>query len=353
MRKIKGGAMIQKYVKDLVALPGISAHEKPVREYILKHLKKTRADVEVNNLGCVTAMFEGKKKQSGKILIDAHMDEIGFIVQHVEKNGFLRIVNFGGIDPRVVPNQRLEVHSSNNKKFVGVCGLLPPHVTGGKDATVIPLEQLSVDCGFKSDTEVKKAGIRIGSAVTFPSNFVEMENGRFSSKALDDRLGCALLLATADHLDRRVNNRTVVLSFSVQEEVGAKGINSVVQKVLPEYALMVEGTLACDMPGITDDKKVTRLGDGVAITVADATAIICPDMVDFLIKIAEKHKIKYQFKTPRYGGTNAGEIYTVLGGIKTGIVAVPARYIHSSVSVSDWSDVRSVENFIKKYIGEL
>jgi endoglucanase len=345
--------MIQKYLKDLVAIPGISAHEKPVREYILKHLKKTRADVEVNNLGCITATFDGKKKTAGKILIDAHMDEIGFVVQHIEKNGFLRMVNFGGIDPRVVPNQRLEVHSTKGKRFMGVCGLLPPHVTGGKEATVIPLDQLTVDCGFKTDTEVKKAGIRVGSAITFPGNFVELENGRFSSKALDDRLGCALLLATADHLDKKLSDRTVVISFSTQEEVGAKGINSSIQKILPEYALIVEGTLACDMAGISDDKKVTRLGEGVAITVADSSAFVCPDMVDFLVNIAEKHKIKYQFKTPRYGGTNAGELYTVVNGIKTGIVAVPARYIHSAVSVSDWSDVRSAENFIKKYIGEL
>jgi len=345
--------MIQKYLRELVAIPGISAHEKPVREYILKHLKKTKAVIEVNNVGCITATFEGKKKNLGKVLMDAHMDEVGFIVQHIDKNGFLKIINLGGIDLRVIPSQRFEVHSRTGKKFIGVTGILPPHVTGGTTPTVIPLDQLAVDCGFKSDTEVQKAGIRVGCAVTFPENFVEMENGRFSSKALDDRIGCALLISTADHLDKTAQDRTVVLSFSVQEEPGTMGIISVVQKVKPEYALVVECTTACDIYGVSDDKKVARIGEGPAFTVADSHTLICPEMVDFLIKIATKNKIKYQLKTPRFGGTNAAELYNVPDGVKVGIVAVPARYIHSSVSMSDWSDVQAAESFIKKYIGEL
>lgn len=345
--------MIQKYLKELVAIPGISSHEKPVREYILKHLKKTKAVVEVNNLGCITATFEGKKKNLGKILIDAHMDEVGFIVQHIDKNGFLKIVNYGNIDLRVIPSQRVEVYSRTGKKFVGVIGLLPPHVTGGVATTVIPLDQLAVDCGFKSDTEVAKAGIRVGCAVTFPDNFVEMENDRFSSKALDDRVGCALLMTTAEHLNKATQDRTVVLSFSVQEEVGIKGIVSVVQKVNPEYALVVECTTACDIYGVSEDKKVAKMGEGPAFTIADNQALICPDMIDFLVKVATKHKLKHQLKTPRYGGTNAGGLYTVADGVKFGIIAVPSRYIHSAVSMCDWSDVRTAETFIKKYIGEL
>ena len=346
-------AGVKKYLRDLVAIPGISSYEKPVREYILEHLKGTRAVVETNNLGCVTATFEGKDKQKGKVLIDAHMDEVGFIVQHIDKNGFLKIVNYGNIDLRVIPSQRLEVHSGNGKKFIGVTGILPPHVTGGKDAVVIPLDQLAVDCGFKSDEEVKKAGIRVGSAVTFPDNFVDMENGRFSSKAQDDRVGCALVLATADHLDKNVTNRTVVLSFTVQEEVGLKGVVSVIQKVKPEYALVVECTTACDIYGVSEDKKVAKLGEGVAFTVADSQALICPDMVDFLISISEKKGIKHQIKTPRFGGTNAGQLYTVEDGIKFGIAAVPSRYIHSAVSMCDWSDIKAGEDLIKAFIGEL
>lgn len=345
--------MIQKYLRDLVAIPGISSYEKPVREHILKHLKKTRAVVEVNNLGCITATFEGKKKNLGKILIDAHMDEVGFIVQHIDKNGFFKIINYGNIDLRVIPSQRFEVHSRTGKKFIGVTGILPPHVTGGVATTVIPLDQLAVDCGFKSDVEAQKAGIRVGCAVTFPDNFVEMENNRFSSKAVDDRVGCALLMSTVDHLDKNIQNRTVVLSFSVQEEVGLKGIVSVVQKVKPEYALVVECTTACDIYGVSEEKKVAKMGEGPAFTIADSHALICPDMVDFLVKIATKNKLKHQLKTPRYGGTNAGELYTVADGVKTGIIAVPARYIHSAVSMCDWSDIKTAETFIKKYIGEL
>ncbi len=345
--------MIQKYLKELVAIPGISSYEKPVREYILKHLKKTRATIEINNMGSITATFEGKKKGLGKVLIDGHMDEVGFVVQHIDKNGFLKIINYGNIDLRVIPSQRLEVHSRNGKKFIGVTGILPPHVTGGVATSVIPLEQLAVDCGFKSDIEVKKAGIRVGCAVTFPDNFVEMENNRFSSKAADDRVGCALLMATADHLNKNVQARTIVLSFSVQEEVGFKGIAPVLAKINPEYVLIVECTTACDIYGVPEEKKVAKLGEGPAFTIADSHSLICPDMVDFLIKIATKHKLKHQLKTPRFGGTNAGGFYTVAEGVKGAIVAVPSRYIHSAVSMCDWSDITTAETFIKKYIGEL
>ena len=340
---------VKKVLKDLASLYGISSHEKSVREYIIKNLKGTRAVLDINNLGCLTAEFAGKNTKKGKVLIDAHMDEVGFIVQHVDKNGFLRIVGYGSIDVRVVPCQRLLVHLSSGRTIDGVVGMLPPHVTSGKDTTVIPLDQMYIDCGFKSDSEVEKAGIRVGSVVTFPANFTELMNGRFSSKALDDRVGCAVLLTLAKFLDGTVTDRSIVLSFSVQEELGAKAIASVVNRVKPEYALVVEGTTACDVPGVAEEKKVTRIGEGVAFTVADGSACISPDVVEHLIKTAKSGKIKYQIKTPRFGGTNAGELYVALEGVKTGVVAVPSRYIHSPVSVCEWSDVFSMVDFVKAY----
>jgi putative aminopeptidase FrvX len=135
-------------LKDLVAIPGVSANEKGVREYVLNYLKKTRAEIIVNNLGCVIAIFEGKDKTKAPAMIDAHMDEVGYIVQFIDKNGFLRLINHGNIDVRILPSQMLEVHSATGKRYTGVVGMLPPHVLVGKEATVMPLDQLSVDCGF-------------------------------------------------------------------------------------------------------------------------------------------------------------------------------------------------------------
>ncbi|MBF0104357.1 MAG: M20/M25/M40 family metallo-hydrolase [Deltaproteobacteria bacterium] len=345
--------MLQQYVKDLVALPGISSYEKPVADYIINHLKQTQAAVDVNHLGCVTAVFEGKKNQIGKVLIDAHMDEVGFIVQHIEAGGFLKIVNYGSVDARVIPAQRMEVHAAKGKRFAGVVGLLPPHVTAGKDVSVIPLDQLVLDCGFKSAQEVEAKGIRVGSAITFLHQFTEVANNRFASKALDDRVGCALLLSTADWLTKNTPKRTVVLSFSVQEEIGAKGVFSVLQKVKPEYALAVECTTACDTYGVPANKTVSKLGSGPALTVADNCTVISPDIVDFLIKTAKKGKIKHQLKTPRFGATNAGEFHMVKDGVKFAVMAVPSRYIHSSVSMCDWSDIKAAEALIKKYISDI
>jgi putative aminopeptidase FrvX len=340
-------------LKDLVAIPGVSANEKGVREYVLNYLKKTRAEIIVNNLGCVIAIFEGKDKTKAPAMIDAHMDEVGYIVQFIDKNGFLRLINHGNIDVRILPSQMLEVHSATGKRYTGVVGMLPPHVLVGKEATVMPLDQLSVDCGFNSDEDAKKAGIRVGSPVTFVSNYTELESEKICSKAIDNRGGCAVALAVADHLDKNKTDRTIVLSFSVQEEGGLKGIGSVVHKVKPEYALVVESTTACDMPGVSEEKKVTRMGAGVAFTVSDSTAYILPETVDMFINIAEKNKIKYQIKTPRYGGTNAGELYIAYEGVKTGIAAVPSRYIHSSVSVIDMNDLVCLYEFAKAYTGSI
>lgn len=348
-----GGTMdkdfIKKALKDLASLYAIPSYEDSVKNYIMKNLKGTRAKMEVNNLGCLIVEFEGKNPKKGKVMLDAHMDEVGFVVQYVDKNGFLRIVAYGNIDARVVPSQKLVVHSSNGKTFDGVVGMLPPHVTAGKEATVIPLDQLYVDCGFKSDSEVEKAGIRVGSMVTFPANFTELMNGRFSSKALDNRVACAVLLGLAKHLHNTITERNIVLSFSVQEEGGLKGIASVVQKVKPEYALVVECTTACDVPGVSDEKKVAKMGAGIAFTVADNTGYILPQTVEHLIKTAKSKKIKHQIKTPRFGGTNAGALYGAYEGVKTGIAAVPSRYIHSPVSVCEWSDVFAMFDFVKAY----
>ncbi|MEI6080754.1 MAG: M42 family metallopeptidase [bacterium] len=344
---------LRSLLKDLVAIPGITGHEKGVREYITKKLSKTRAIVEVNNIGIVTAIFEGKDKKKAPALLDAHMDEVGYIVQYIDKSGFLKVINFGNIDLRVLPSQKVEVHTTSGKKYPGVVGMLPPHVQSGAATTVLPLDQLAVDCGFNSDADVKKAGIRVGSAVTFNANYTELANDKISSKAIDDRGGCAVLLALAEHLNKSKTNRTIVLSFSVQEEGGGKAIATVVQKIKPEYALVVESTTACDTPGISDEKKVTTMGNGVAFTVADAGTYVFPETLELFIKIAEKNKIKYQFKTPRYGGTNAGELCISYEGVKTGIAAVPSRYIHSPVSVVDMNDLMQLFEFAKAYASNI
>lgn len=341
--------MYKKILKELVEIPGIPSHEHKVRDYILNKLKGSRAELTVTNLGCIVARFKGSSSEPA-VMLDAHMDEVGYVVQYIENSGFLKITNYGGIDPRVAPNQVMEVHSSNGKVYKGVIGILPPHVTGAKEPTVIPLENLSLDCGFKSIEEVKKAGIRVGSQVTFEHKFVELENDRFSTKAIDDRLGCTALIMIADFLNKEKTKRDIVLSFSVQEEGGLRGAGSVTEYVKPEYALAVEATTACDMDGVANSKQITKLGEGIAFTPADNHIFVNPDMLDFLIKIAEENKIKYQIKTPKFGGTNAGAIHQASVGVKTGVVAVPTRYLHSPVSVAQWSDVECVIGFLKAYV---
>jgi tetrahedral aminopeptidase len=341
---------LKETLKELVLMDGIPSHEHNVREHIKKILSKTRAKLEVNNMGSLIAIFEGEDKDSTPVLVDAHMDEVGYIVQYIDKAGYIKVVNMGNIDARVLPSQKLYVHSASGKRYPGVVGMLPPHVLVGQEAKTLPIDQLSLDCGFNSDEEVKKAGIRVGSPVTFKEHFEELENDKISCKAIDDRVGCTVLLGLAEYLDKNKTKKTIALSFSVQEEGGLKGIAAIVNKVKPDNALVIEATTACDMPGVSDEKKVAKMGAGVAFTVADSIAYILPEVVDFMIGLAEKNKIKYQIKTPRYGGTNAGNLYVSYEGVKTGIVAIPARYIHSPVSVISLDDLVSLFDFAKTYV---
>ncbi|MBN1113796.1 MAG: M42 family metallopeptidase [Oligoflexia bacterium] len=340
-------------LRELTALPGIPSYEKEVREYILCALKETGAEVEVNSMGCVIAVFKGKNADKGAVLLDAHMDEVGFIVQYIEDNGFIRVLNYGGIDPRSALGQRYEVHSDSGKKYGGVIGLLPPHVAGKSDSGTVPIDQMFLDCGFSNPAQIKEAGIRIGSQITFMSLFSEMENGLFSSKAIDDRAGCAVLLGIAAELDKNRAERTVILSFSVQEEGGTYGIPTVIRKNTPEYALVIEATTACDTPGNSGPRVVARIGGGPAFTVSDKTVYISPEITEKQIRIAGQNKIRYQFKTPGFGGTNAGKIQNASTGIKTGIAALPARYLHSSLSVASWDDLYALYDFAFAFINNI
>jgi len=339
---------------DLVKIPGVPSCEKQVKNFISDFLKKQNPDeLTTTPLGNLIAVFKGTDTKLKPLLIDAHMDEVGFIVQHIEKSGFLRFVAMGSVDSRVILSQKLVVHSSSGKEFYGVVGLLPPHVQGKKEPVVIPIEDLFIDCGFTSAKEVASAGIRVGSQITFDSQVTYLQNNMIACKAIDDRAGCAVLLKIAQNLSKKRAKRTIALSFSVQEEGGTRGIQSVASIVEPEYALVVESTTACDVPGVAESKMVARVDSGCAFTVADGTINISPELLDTQIKIATKHKIKHQLKTPKFGGTNAGSLHVTGKGVKTCIVSAPVRYLHSSVSAVSLTDLEDVLTFANAFIQDL
>jgi len=344
---------IKKYQKELSSLIGISGHEDDVREFILQEIKKEDlADkVWTDNLGSVLAIIHGKNKEK-KILLDAHMDEIGFMISHIAKNGFLKFVLIGGWDERVLLGQSVIIKSNENKVYHGIIGSKPPHLTTSKERKQkIKASKLYIDIGLFSKQEVLDHDINIGSVGTLFSPFENFPNNMVRGKAFDDRTGCNVLLHIMKIIKQSEKlEESVVFSFSVQEEVGGRGAQPAAYSLDPSMALAIENTTAADVPGVSDSKCPTYIGKGPAITVADKSLISSPQVNKRLMENAKIEKISYQIKKPLYGGTDAGKIHLSKGGVPSSVVSVPCRYIHSPTSLLKLEDIKNTIRLIEVFL---
>jgi endoglucanase len=267
------------------------------------------------------------------------MDEIGIMVSYVEEGGFLRFASIGGWDPRVFPAKQVEIKSREGKKYRGVIGASPPHLqTPEEQKQALKVEDLFVDIGAQSKEEVLARGIDVGSPGNLYYPFQLLEKNRVMGKALDDRVGCAVLIRSLEYLWTNRPDFTLVANFAVSEEVGLRGARTAAHQIKPDVALAIEGTVGADTPGIPAHRCPARLGKGPAISVADHSIIVHPSLVTFIEEVAKALKIPWQHKVPLFGSTDAGAIHLTGKGVLTGIVSVPCRYIHSPSSVLDLQD---------------
>jgi endoglucanase len=335
---------------------GVSGFEDDVRDAIRALAAPLADEVRTDALGNLIVTRRGRTSRT--LMIDAHMDEIGLIVNHVEDAGFLRFALIGTWDPRVLLAQAVTIRTRSGATVRGVIGALPPHIVAvderagddgsetadGEDAVdrhsgPVPVDALSIDVGADSATEVADRGIRVGDPATLAYPFQTLPRGYVLGKALDDRVGCAVLLKVLEALAGRTPELTVAAAFAVGEEVGLRGATTAAHQLEPEIALALEGTVAADVPGVPASRQVTRLGRGPAITIADQTIIVRPHFVHALERIADARGIPYQLKTPLYGGTDAGAIHVARAGVLAGVVSVPCRYIHTPLSLVCLDDV--------------
>lgn len=345
---------VKEYEKKLSSLMGVSGYEDDVRDFLLEEIQKEDlADkVWTDNLGSVLAIIEGKNEEE-KILLDAHMDEIGFMVSHVEEKGFLRFVLIGGWDERILPGQSVVLKSETNEIYHGIIGTHPPHLTSAKERKkIIEASKLYIDLGLFSKKEFLNNNINIGCVGTLFSPFESFPNEMVRGKAFDDRTGCNVLLHIMKLLKESEKlNETVVFSFSVQEEVGGRGAQPAAYSLDPSMAIAIENTTAADVPGVPDSKCPAYIGKGPAITVADKSLISSPKVNRRLMENGKIENIPYQVKKPIYGGTDAGKIHLSKGGVPSSVVSVPCRYIHSPTSLLKLEDVlqtiRLIEAFLK------
>lgn len=338
---------MKRLLKKLSEAHGVPGSEDEVRAIMMEELKKSCDEVMVDSLGNLIAR-KGKGKK--KVMLAAHMDEIGLMVKHIDKNGFLKFTTLGGFYDSTLLNQRVIVHTQKGR-LPGVIGSRPPHLMKPDERKkAMEYKDMFIDLGLKDEKAATKAGVRIGDNVTFERDFKALKGSIVTGKAFDDRIGC---LALIEIMKQVKSNHSVYAVGTVQEEVGLKGARTSAFKIDPDYALALDVTLAGDYPGIKPDESSLKLGEGPVIELADASGrglITHPKVKELLISTAEANKIPYQLAVGEGGTTDATAIHLTREGIPSGVIAIPTRYVHSQVEVAHMKDI---ENLVKLVVEAL
>jgi len=321
---------------------GVAGFEDEVRETIVRLVSPFVDEVRTDALGNLFAIRRqtANREDERTLMLDAHMDEVGFIVKWIDESGYLRFAPIGGWDERIVPGHRVVLLARDGTKHPGVIGTAPPHIVPPEDRKKpIPMEAMFVDVGATSKSEVADMGLRIGDPFTIHYPFTELHDGTVTGKAFDDRAGCTVLVEAARRLAEHPLGMNVAFSFVFGEELGLRGARTAAYQLEPDLAIAVEGTIGADMPGVPPERQPVRLGEGPAISVADRSIVVSRRLVAALETVAENASIPYQYKLPTYGGTDAGAIHLTRGGVLSGVVSVPCRYIHSPISTLRLDDL--------------
>lgn len=337
----------QEKLSNLIGAPG---HEEKIAEYLLSQVKEYVDEAWIDPLGNVLAKKEGTHQEGLKILLDAHMDEVGFMVNHIDEKGFLRVDTLGGIDKRVMLNSLVQFQNDKDAPVIGVVGARPPHITKEEEREKVPeIRDMFVDIGCSSKQEVQKKGLHIGSVGTFYTKFHKLDDETVIGKAFDDRTACNVLLHVLKLLDEMEIDHTILANFAAQEEVGGRGAKVGAFRLEPDIALALENTIGSNVPDVPPSKVVTKIGAGPAITAADSSVITPKKILRRLKKAAEKGDISWQYKKPIYGGTDAGRIALTKAGVPSGVVSVPCRYIHGPVGLLKIEDIIDTIHLVKNF----
>jgi len=316
---------------------GVTGREDEVRKLLKTMLKPYVDEIKEDKMGNVIGIKKAKKK-APKVMLAAHMDEIGLIVKNITKDGFLQFAKLGGIADRILIAQRVLVHTRKGKK-PGIIGSKPPHIMKDEERKkVITTDNLFIDVGATNKKDAQKMGIKVGDVVSFDTKFVKINKDVVLGKAFDDRVGCCLLVEVMKQLKNV--DCTVYAVGTVQEEVGLRGATVSAFQIYPDLALAVDVTVAGGVPGVREVEAPVKMKEGPVIGVMDAGLITHPRVLSLLVDAAEKAKIKYQLETGLAGSTDAARIALTREGVPSGVLSIPTRYIHSPSSMLSLSDVQ-------------
>jgi putative aminopeptidase FrvX len=339
------------WLKELSEAVGVSGHEDEARQIIVDAITDRVDEYQVDSIGNVIALKKGDGASDLKVMVAAHMDEVGFMISQIEESGLLRFFKVGGLDDRILPAKVVWI---GDKKVPGVIGIKPVHLTEqGERKKPVKYDQLVIDIGASSKAEAEKL-VQRGDYATFATQFVELDpEGKgwrtVRGKAFDDRAGCAVLielLTTQYPFD-------LYAVFTTQEELGLRGARVSAFAVDPDFAFTLECTGANEIPTPKDISPSTRLGHGPAITIMDRSFIADRRLVQLLIDTAEELDMPYQIKQPGVGGTDSGAIHRSREGVPSATVSVPGRYIHSPAAMLSLDDLNHTVHLMREALIKL
>ena len=329
---------------------GVAGREKEVRNLLIKLLEPCSDEVYVDKLENVIAIKKGKKT-APKVMLAAHMDEIGLMVKNISKEGFLRFAKMGGIDDRILLAQKVIVYTAKGA-LPGIVGSKPPHIQQEEERKkIVKHDELFVDIGAESLEVAVKMGVRIGDVIGFDVKFEKIDKTTVIGKAFDDRVGCAVMIETLKLLEK--TNCTIYAVGTVQEEVGLRGAGTAAFSLDPDIGIALDVTVAGDVPGVKDTDTTVKMSKGPTITVSDSGLITHPKVLSLLLDTAEENKIAYQLETGLRGTTDAARISLTRQGVPSGTICIPARYIHSPVGMVSLKDVQNSARLAAKAIQKI
>lgn len=333
-------------LRRLCQTPGIASREEAVARVVVEEISPLVDEVRTDAMGSVIAV---KRGQGGpRIMLAAHLDEIGFMVRHVEeKGGFLRLHPVGGWDGRALFAQRVHVHTRDGGILPGVVNAesKPIHLLKGEKPEAPGVDKYFIDLGLPA--EAVRERVRVGDMVTM-DRATEPVGDCVTSKALDDRVGVFVMIEALRNL--RAHTAEVIAVATVQEEVGLRGATPAGFSVEPDVAIAIDVTLALDVPGTDDRDAITRLGQGTAIKIMDSSLICDPRIVDAFRAIAEREGIAHQMEILPAGGTDAGGIQRTRGGVPSFTLSVPTRYVHTVDEMAHMGDVEASYTLLARFL---
>ena len=336
-----------KLLAQICEAPGAPGYEQKIRSLVLKHIKGLADKVEQDNIGNVYAIKKGKDS-SKRIMIAAHMDEIGFIVKHIDDNGFLRFHTLGGFDPKTLTAQRVIVHGK--KDLIGVMGSKPIHIMSAEERNkTVQISDFFIDLGMPKK-EVEKY-VAIGDTITRDRQLIEMGEC-VNCKSIDNRVSVYILIETLKLLKNCPYD--VYAVFSVQEEVGIRGANVAAHNINPTFGFGLDTTIAYDLPDAKAEEQITKLGHGAAIKIMDASTICDYRMIQYQKEIAAKYKIKWQPEVLPMGGTDTAGIQRMgKTGAIAGAISIPTRHLHQVIEMAHKADIEASVLLLKHCIENL